>query len=249
MLLGVITRRHKKKQRYKRLSFIRKVLSVGLVIIILISFLLLIIMLHDQKVLSFQKIKISENGNYIKIITLKDIATEHTGGNFFSLNIPELRSALLSLSWADNVFLRRVWPDELKIAIQEQRPIAWWNNNELITTECKAFATPPADTFPKNFSNFPHLQGPDDSVFLVLKRFQHFSQELRPLHVAITTLILTNRHTWFLTLNAHTKVYLGRKNIDQRFAQLIHLYPTVVGSHINQVDHIDLRYPNGFAIQ
>lgn len=245
MLLDVIMRRHKKKQQYAWLSFIRKVLSTGLVIMILISFLLLIIVLYNPKTLPFQKIKISENGNHIKITTLKDIITEHVGGGFFSLNAAKLRSALLSLSWVDSVSLRRVWPNKLEVAIQEQQPIARWNNNELITAECKVF-TPPSDNFPKNF---PHLQGPYDSAFLILKRFQHFSQELTPLHVFITALTLTNRHTWSLTLNAHVKVYLGRENIDQRFAQLVHLYPKVISSHTNQVNRIDLRYPNGLSIQ
>ena len=225
----------------------RKVLSIGLIIIILIAFLLVIITLRNPRILPFRKIKILVNGSHIKITTLKDIITEHMDGGFFSLNVSELQSALLSLSWIDNVSLRRVWPDGLEIAIQERKPIAWWNNNELITAECKVFTPPSADNaFPKHF---PHLQGPDDSASLVLKRFQHFSQELTPLHVVITTLTLTNRHTWSLTLNAHAKVYLGRENIDQRFEQLVHLYPRVIGSYTNQVDHIDLRYPNGLAIQ
>ena len=239
-------RRHKiKEQQYEWLGFIRKALSIGLVMVILIAFLLAVITLRNLKTLPFQQIKISANGSHIKITTLKDIITQHLDGGFFSLNVSALQSALLSLSWVDNVSLRRVWPNGLEITIQEQQPIACWNNDELITAEGKIFSPPP-DTIPKNF---PHLQGPDDSASLVLKRFQHFSQELTPLNVVITTLTLTNRHAWFLTLNAHTKVYLGRENIDQRFEQLVHLYPRVIGSHTNQIDHIDLRYPNGLAIQ
>lgn len=223
----------------------RKVLSIGLVTMILIVFLLAAITLHNPKTLAFQKIKISENGNHIKITTLEDIITEHIDGGFFSLNIAALQSALLSLSWVNDVSLRRIWPDKLEIVIQEQQPIAWWNNNELITAEGKVF-TPPSGTLPKNL---PHLKGPDDSTSLVLKCFQHLNEKLIPLNVTITTLTLTNRYTWSLTLNSHTKVYLGWGNIDQRFEQLIYIYCRVIGSQINQIDHIDLRYPNGFAIQ
>lgn len=239
-------KRHKiKKQQYKWLSFIQKALFIGLVMIILITFLLIVIILRNPKTLPFQQIKISVNESHIKITTLRDIITAHVDSGFFSLNVSALQSALLSLSWVNNVSLRRIWPNGLEIIIQEQQPIAWWNNNGLITAEGKIF-TPPPDTFPKNL---PHLQGPDDSASLVLKRFQHFSQELTPLNIFITTLTLTNRHAWSLMLNAHAKVYLGRENIDQRFEQLVHLYYRVIGSHTNQVDHIDLRYPNGFAIQ
>lgn len=214
--------------------------------VILIAFLLaVIITLRNPKTLPFQQIKISENGSYIKITTLKDIITQHLNGGFFSLNISALQSALLSLSWIDNVSLRRVWPNGLEIAIQEQQPIAYWDSNELITAEGKIFSPPP-DTMPKNL---PHLQGPEGSASIILKRFQHFSQELTPLNVVITTLTLTNRRAWSLTLNAHAKVYLGRENIDQRFEQLVRLYPRVIGSRTNQIDHIDLCYPNGLAIQ
>ena len=214
--------------------------------VVLIAFLLAVVALRNPKIFPFQQIKISANGSHIKITALRDIITQHVDGGFFSLNVSALQSALLSLSWVDNVSLRRVWPNGLEIVIQEQQPIACWDSNELITAEGKIFS-PPHDTMP---GNLPRLKGPDDnSASLVLKRFQHFSQELAPLNVVITTLTLTNRHAWSLTLNAHTKVYLGRENIDQRFEQLVRLYPSVISSRINQIDHIDLRYQNGLAVQ
>ncbi|QTS83759.1 cell division protein FtsQ/DivIB [Coxiella endosymbiont of Amblyomma nuttalli] len=213
---------------------------------ILIAFLLTLIALCNSNILPFKKIKISVNGNHIRTMTLKNIITQNIDGGFFSLNVSALQLALLSIPWVDNVSLRRVWPNKLEIVIQEQQPIACWDNNALITAEGKIFS-PPSDTIPKNL---PHLQGPDDSVSLVLKCFRHLNQELMPLSVVvITALTLSNRYAWSLTLNTHTKVYLGRENIDQRFKQLVHLYPSVISSHENQIDHIDLRYPNGLAIQ
>ena len=215
-------------------------------IITFVSVVAGIITLRNPKTLPFRQIKITASSDRIKITELEDIVIHHIQGSFFSFNALTLQTALMSLPLVRDVSVRRVWPNTLEINVKEQCPIARWNQDQLITQEGELSYAPIIETIPKNI---PQLRGPSDSEEMVLNQFQQFSQLLIPFHVTITTLCLTKLGDWSLILNGCVKVYLGRENIDQRFKQFIRFYSKIIGVNINQVEHIDLRYAHGFAIQ
>ncbi len=147
-----------------------------------------------------------------------------------------------------DVSIRRIWSSELEIAVAEQKPLARWKKTQLISKLGTLF-TPPIATIPKDL---PELQGPEGSEKIVLARFEQFDRLLRllePLHIKITALQVSDREAWFLVLNNHIQVYLGHEDIDQRFEKLVRFYRQIIGNQSEQVEHVDLRYPNGLAVQ
>lgn len=203
--------------------------------------------MRNPKKFPFRQIKITVSDDRIKITELENVVIHHIQGSFFSFNALTLQKALMSLPWVHDVSVRRVWPNKLEINIKEQYPIARWNQDQLISQEGGLSYIPTIDD--TILKNIPQLSGPNDSEEVVLNQFQQFSQLLIPFHIVITALCLTKIGVWFLTLNGHIKVFLGRENIDQRFKQFIHLYSHIIGVNINRVEYIDLRYSHGFAIR
>ncbi|MBW5802359.1 FtsQ-type POTRA domain-containing protein [Coxiella endosymbiont of Ornithodoros amblus] len=234
-----------KRKTHRNLKNIKKLIPTALVLLSFVSLLAGIITLHNPKTLPFRQIKITVSSDHIKMVELKDIVVHHIQGGFFSFNASTLQTALMSLPWVHNMSVRRIWPNELEIQVEEQRPIARWNQNELITQKGEIFS-PPLATIPQNI---PQLSGPNNSEENVLNQFQQFSQLLIPFHAVVTALSLTKRGAWSLILNGHAQIFLGDKNIDQRFKQFVHLYPKIIGENINRVEYVDLRYSNGLAIQ
>ena len=230
----------------RKLKILFKLLPPILVGIVFVVIVVGIIILCNPKTLPFRQVKITANSNHINMVELNRLVSHHIQGGFFSLNIMALQTTLMSLPWVHDVSVRRIWPNQLKIDLEEQKPIARWNKNQLITKEGEIFS-PPIVTIPKNI---PQLVGPDnDSKKIVLDRFQQFGQALNPFYIAVTTLSLTRNGVWSFILNGHSQVFLGREHVDQRFKQFIHLYPKIIGANINHVEHIDLRYSHGLAIQ
>lgn len=201
--------------------------------------------LRNPKTLPFHQIKITATGIHLKIPELNNIVIHHINGGFFSFNAPELRSALMALPWVYDVSIRRIWSSELEIAVAEKKPLARWNKTQLISKIGTLF-TPPIATIPKDL---PELQGPKGSEKIVLAQFEQFDRLLEPLHIKITALQVSDREAWFFVLNNHIQVYLGREDMDQRFEKLVRFYRQIIGNRSEQVEHIDLRYPNGLAVQ
>ena len=65
--------------------------------------------------------------------------------------------------------------------------------------------------------------------------------------------ILTPRHAWRLRLADGLAVELGRDAardpVEARLARLVAAYPHTLARMPRKHDHIDLRYPNGFALR
>ena len=239
-------RYNQKIKNIRTLKAFSKVLPTVLIGIVPVVIVVGMIILCNPKTLPFRQIKITASSDHINMAKLHEFVNRHIQGGFFSLNIMALQTTLMSLPWVHDVSVRRIWPNQLKIDLEEQKPIARWNKNQLITEAGEIFS-PSVVTIPKNI---PQLRGPNnDSKKMVLNRFQQFSQALNPFYIVVTTLSLTRSGVWSFVLNGHSQVFLGREYVDQRFEQFVHLYPKIIGAKINCVERIDLRYSNGLAIQ
>ena len=237
--------RKKDKIKYLWTTQLQKLIPSLLGLIVFAVFLTGVLTLRNPKTLPFHQITIIATGVHLKITELKNIVIHHINGGFFSFNTRELRSALMVLPWVYNVSIRQIWPSELEISVVEQEPLAQWNGTQLISKLGTLF-NPPITIIPKDL---PQLQGPNDSKKIILARFEQFNQLLEPLRIKITALKVDNRGAWFLVLNNHIQVYLGREDTDQRFKKLVCCYQKIIGDRSDQVDYIDLRYPNGLAVR
>jgi cell division protein FtsQ len=53
-------------------------------------------------------------------------------GNFFQVDVNEVQGKLLNLPWVASVAVRKRWPNELKIYVVDQSPVALWNGEFLV---------------------------------------------------------------------------------------------------------------------
>lgn len=235
----------RKKNKYSWTIQLRKSIPSLLGLVVFAVILAGIFTLRNPKTLPFRQIKITATGIHLQISELKNIVIHHINGGFFCFNARELRSALMALPWVYDVSIRRMWSSKLEIAVVEQKPLARWNKTQLVSKIGTLF-TPPIATIPKDL---PELKGSEGSEKIVLARFEQFDRLLEPLHIKITALRVSDREAWFFVLNNHIQVYLGREDIDQRFEKLVRFYRQIIGNRSEHVEHIDLRYPNGLAVQ
>lgn len=176
---------------------------------------------------------------------LQYIVQEHLNGGFFSLNISPIKQAFLDFPWINTVSFRRVWPSALLIRVVEQHAVARFGNTGVLNTQGGVFY-PEAKTIP---ANLPRLDGPIDQSQTLL-RFYHTADLLvKLLHLSIIELKLNAVQSWSLMLSNQVKVTLGHDDALARFKRFLKIYPQIQQVSSKPILSVDLRYPNGIAVE
>ncbi len=167
-------------------------------------------------------------------------------GNFFAVELAEVRAGLESLPWVRRAVVRRVWPDRLEAALEEHVALARWADNGLVNEQGERFAG-------TSDAALPMFSGPAGGEAELTRRYRAFRKILAPLGAAPVRVIVSARRAWLLQLDDGLTVVLGRDAagdpVEARLARLVAAYPESLGRMSRRVVHVDLRYPNGFALR
>jgi cell division protein FtsQ len=194
-------------------------------------------------------------------------ALDGTGGNFFSTDLAAVRGRLEQVAWVRRVDARRVWPDRIEVRLEEHVAFARWAQvagdlqpSGLVNSHGELFA---AQMDAGVQEELPLLAGPAGSEGEVARRYRRFVELLAPLNMKPERVVLTPRHAWQLRVSgAHgggLDLELGRDGAEpaeQRLARFVAAYPESIGRLRTAAQasdaarrHVDLRYPNGFALR
>ena len=173
---------------------------------------------------------------------LEAVMARHAGGNFFAAPIDELRVALERVPWVRRAAVRRVWPDRLEVTLEEHVALARWGSEGLLNTYGERFAG-------TSGVELPLLNGPSGSEADLARRYLRFAELVKPLGSPIERLALSARHAWQIRLANGIELKLGRDGeaAERRLARFVDAYAPAATAASGAL--IDLRYPNGFAVQ
>ncbi|MBI3522904.1 MAG: cell division protein FtsQ/DivIB [Betaproteobacteria bacterium] len=191
--------------------------------------------------------------NQVTPAQIEYAARRSLAGNFFTVNLDEIRSAFEKLPWVRKASVRRRWPDGVELAIEEQVAAARWRNSEseaqLVNTHGEVFSASLAG----NLAALPWFGGPEGSAPQMLERYREFAALLAPLGRTAKTVTLSPRLAWQLRLDDGLILELGRDQprhpIEERLQRFAGTYQAVRTRVKTAIAAIDMRYPNGFAIR
>ncbi len=181
---------------------------------------------------------------YMSKQKIKQVLNEQVMYGFFNVNLGQLRDAIKTLPWANEVAVKRVWPDAIKVEISEQEPVARWRADWLINNEGELFN-------PDNIAEFnqlPLINGPEQQQVKFLEIWKGLRVALEDQALELKAFHVDERRAWRLELNNDMAIIMGRivqlKNM-RRFLDTLDLLGTDV---VRRMATVDLRYPNGFAV-
>ncbi len=179
----------------------------------------------------------------LKNITRAEIeaALPRAKGNFFAMDLAEVRVALERLPWVRRVAVRRVWHGRLEVSIEEHVALARWGDDALVNTHGERFMAKTKDALPL-------FMGPGGTAGEVARRYHRFAEIVAPLGTGVERVVLSQRYAWQLRLGNGLHVMLGRDGdlAETRLRRFVESYPSVKKK---QHEYVDLRYPNGFALR
>jgi cell division protein FtsQ len=168
----------------------------------------------------------------------------YVNGDFFTVDLDRARQALINLAWIREVSLRRGWPNRIVVKIEEQIPVALWNETAYLNDAAVVFS----HSYIDGEIEVPHLQGPAGTQAQVLLRFQQWQPAFSTAGLRLKKVILDGRYSWTAITADGIAIRLGKEKIEERLQRFLSMVPHHLQAKMTQIHSIDLRYSNGFSI-
>ena len=221
------------------------------------------------EVLPVEDVQVVGELKFLNKKAIEETVMRSVSGGYFTVDLTAVRDLLQYQPWVRKVSLRRVWPASITVTIEEQVPVAYWNDDGYINEAGEVFKPATVNTT----LNLPKLSGPEGQHDNVWKFMNQLHQEMALLNYEVTRLSLDDRRAWQLVISTAAassvtsqsdikpgiEVKLGRFDTQKRLQRFIGIMPSLIASHsgsndstmidTNKIELIDMRYPNGFAVR
>lgn len=227
--------------------------------------LLALTWLLRQPAFALGRVRLDGDLNRSSVATIRANAMPRLQGNFFTLDLQEARNAFESVPWVRRAEVRRHWPDELRVWLQEHRAVALWEQigvrdrteDRLVGLDGTVFQANPGDV---EDENLPTFRGPAGTSAEMLALHGPLQQALAPIgrlaggreRAQIALLELSSRGSWAVELDTGARIELGRGSREvvlarsERFARTLAQATEPFGRRLL---HADLRHAEGYALR
>lgn len=176
-------------------------------------------------------------------------------GNFFTIHLSNTRLAFESLPWIRSATVKRVFPNQIEVFLQEHKPVALWGSRDdfkMIDVDGVIFDSGTEDD---DSDKLPQFIGPEGQAHLMLSMYLKLNTILTPLKVKLTKIELSPRGSWTAMLEGGAQLELGRGSIDvilermKQFAGTLNMVTTSFNKNTTALQYADLRHANGYALK
>ncbi len=186
--------------------------------------------------------------------TVRRHVTPLLQGSYLTMNLGQARTAFESVPWVRRAEVRRIWPHDLVVRIEEHHPMAYWAREDtdhlLVNTHGELFEVNLGDV---EEDNLPTLAGPTGTSLQVMTMWQALAPVLAPLRQRIDRVVLTDRGSWRVHLERGTLLELGRGESDQIVARTQRFVRSVeqVSARFEHraIEYADLRHSESYALR
>jgi cell division protein FtsQ len=173
---------------------------------------------------------------------IEDVVQRELRGNFLTVDLAAAAAAFQKLTWVRRADVRRQWPATLEVAIEEHVALARWGGNALVNTHGEVFAG-------KQGGELPLFFGPEGMAREITIQYRYFARSLEAIGAAPVQVRVSPRRAWQLRLDNGLTLELGREQVEARLARFVGAYDRTLGRLGRRIEHVDLRYGNGFAVR
>ncbi|WP_295998271.1 cell division protein FtsQ/DivIB [Rugamonas sp.] len=206
--------------------------------------------MFNLRVIRVESMAAKEELRHVNRLTLRNSGLSRINGNFFTTNLDAVRQSFESVPWVRRAAVRREWPDQLIVALEEHEALGTWGEDgRLLSTKGDVFTANLAEA--EEDHELPQFDGPEGSEKDVLSRYAELSGWFAPLKLAPQALSLSSRYAWTVKLNNGMSVALGREQtattLKERVDRLMGIYPQLE-ANVPNIETIDMRYQNGLTL-
>lgn len=189
---------------------------------------------------------------HVNVATVRTTALPRIRGNFFTADLDAVRQAFEAVPWVHRAAVRREWPNQLIVELEEHAPLGTWGDaGRLVSLHGDLFTANLAEA--EEDGELPEFDGPAGTEREVVARFRELQEWFAPIKLQPDAVRLSGRYAWTVRLNNGMTVELGREQsramLKERVDRLVGVYPQLLTRLQDRIESVDMRYPNGLALQ
>ena len=242
--------------------------SALLIVLSAVSFSLMTAVNKLQSVPVGELVLTGYTGGYAAVGASKDellaLVNSQLDKGFWQLDLLELKANLESHSWVRQAVIRRQWPNQLVIGIDEYVAVARWNEDYLLSATGHVF-------LPSEITAFTHLprlkvesfgsdqqQGADrdanrdasrETIKQAVTWFNQFQKPLTNFGLSVVEQSQLEDGDFILLLSNGLTLVLGADQVTNRFDRFLSLLDGALIEQLDDIEVIDLRYVNGLSVR
>ncbi len=198
----------------------------------------------DARRFPIQEVKIIGDQKAISQSQLRQMLKPYLKQGFFGIKVGNLQTELHELGWVQDLSIRRKWPHTLVIHLREYKLRARLQDDYGITEE-GLLIEPKVDNYPQGIVQ---ILGPKEAYKEMYDNLNTMEAMLAPLELKLKLIVMAPRGAWTIKLDNGLEVFLGKKQVLQRLARFVAVYPKIIATQTRPISYIDLRYTSGLAV-
>lgn len=188
----------------------------------------------------------TQNLSSAQFQALQQTMSQQPESGFFTTDLQSLRDIALGLAWVDEVSVTRDWQQGIVVTALPRQPVANFGTERLV--DAKGIVFVPADSQELLRSQFVTLQGEIAQAPVIMQQMQQINNWYAPLGMRVEDIILTPRMTWLVRFDDGLRIIVDNENTAQKLLNLSQLLNSQLSGRRDEIQSVDLRYKNGFAI-
>lgn len=234
-----------------------RLMRVGTRLLLLLAVLAVLVIGMSRLVqlpwFSFTRLSVQGEVQHISDVGVRIHALPRLAGGYFTMDLQKTRAVFETVPWVRRAVVRRIWPNQLIVDLEEHKPVAYWERDDgddlLVNAQGEVFEVNLSDI---DDDSLPTLRGPQGSAPLVLDMLQHLTPIFTALGASVDKLSLSERGSWRLVLDGGTVLELGRGQpgeVLERTRRFTATVTQVAAKLGHKVEHADLRHNEGYALR
>ncbi|MYB34689.1 MAG: FtsQ-type POTRA domain-containing protein [Gammaproteobacteria bacterium] len=202
---------------------------------------------------------------------IRESALSELDGNFFSANLGKLKDQVTKMPWISSVSVHRQWPSTLVIAVDPINPVVRWNDRKWINYTGEVLDIPPFIEA-HEIAHLPALSGAPGEESKLFESYLDWSERFAAWGLTLISLTADDVHVWHLELSPSvlsrartqsgsvpessegikpptTRMVVNAQNAVERISRFVASLDRGLIDQFEQIESIDLRYTNGFAVR
>lgn len=236
-----------------KMMLLKRSVQLTILVLVVASFKFGWNYLQSGGIFPISVVKVEADYTHLSQDELKQTISTDLPASFWTVDIRSLRSRLQAITWVQSVDIQKIWPETLKIRVNEKKVMARWGKNGLLSKQDEIFY-PDSKNLPSNSEQLPILYGPAEQVKNVVQQYNVMQKLLNSKDLTIKMLYLSRSGAWTIRLTNGTMLLVGKDYPLERLKRFLKAYDSIFlkneveDGQIRFARRVDLRYPHGMAI-